>query len=143
MAKSAAMNALQQAVKPTPTAALSRLLSDSALWRAALGACGVPLMVVEALTPARPVAYVNAAFERLLGYRSGEAIGQALASLMFRGDEALVHRLLAQSSSRCEITAWAKDGSMRRLELVPGAVRSPEGRVTHWVLAFSEALRQA
>lgn len=132
------MTVLNRAARPEPAPALSRLLSDSALSRAALGACGFPLLMLDAAVPARPVIYANAAFEGCFGYRPAEATGRTLASLVFRGDEALVHRLLAESASRWELKAWAKDGSERHVELALGAVRSAEGRLTHWVLSFSD-----
>ena len=74
--------------RPEAAPALFRLLSDSALSRAALG---------------RP-----------------------LAALLFRGDDALVHRLLAESVSRWELKAWAKDRTAKQVELALGAVRSAE-----------------
>lgn len=118
--------------------ALFRLLSDSALSRAALGACGLPLAIVDAAAPARLVTYANPAFEGFFGYRPAEALGRPLAALLFKGDDALVHRLLAESTSRWELKAWGKDGKPRHVELTLGAVRSAEGRLTHWVAAFAD-----
>lgn len=118
--------------------ALFRLLSDSALSRAALGACGMPLAIVDAAAPARLVTYANPAFEGFFGYRPAEVLGRPLAALLFKGDDALVHRLLAESNSRWELKAWGKDGKARQVELALGAVRSAEGRLTHWVVAFSD-----
>jgi PAS domain S-box-containing protein len=132
------MTVLHRAARPDPSAALHRLLSDSAVWRAAIGACGFPLAILDAAAPARPVTYVNGAFEGLFGYRPGEALGRPLAALVLRGDDALVHRLLAESVSRWQLKAWAKDGTARHVELALGAVRSAEGRLTHWVVAFSD-----
>lgn len=132
------MTALHRAARPDPSAALHRLLSDSAVWRAALGACAFPLAVLDATTPLRPVTYLNGAFEGYFGYRSAEALGRPLSALIFRGDDALVHRLLAESASRRELRAWGKDGGARHVELAPGAVRSAEGHLTHWVVAFSD-----
>jgi len=123
---------------PENAPALSRLLSDSALSRAALGACGFPLAMLDARASARPVTYVNAAFEGFFGYEAGEALGRALAALLFQGDEPLVHRLLAESSSRWKLRAWAKDGAVRHVEITLGAVHSAEGELTHWVVAFAD-----
>jgi len=123
---------------PENAPALSRLLSDSALSRAALGACGFPLAMLDARASARPVTYVNAAFEGFFGYGAGEALGRALAALLFQGDEPLVHRLLAESSSRWKLRAWAKDGAVRHVEITLGAVHSADGELTHWVLAFAD-----
>jgi PAS domain S-box-containing protein len=123
---------------PENAPALSRLLSDSALSRAALGACGFPLAMLDARASARPVTYVNAAFEGFFGYGAGEALGRALAALLFQGDEPLVHRLLAESSSRWKLRAWGKDGAVRHVEITLGAVHSADGELTHWVVAFAD-----
>ena len=132
------MTALHRAARPDPSAALHRLLSDSAVWRAALGACAFPLAVLDATTPVRPITYVNGAFEGYFGYRSAEALGRPLSALLFRGDDALVHRLLAESASLWELRAWGKDGNARHVELALGAVRSVDGKLTHWILSFSD-----
>ncbi len=124
--------------KPDVTAALTRLLSDSALWRAALGACATPVAIVDASTPQRAVTYVNPAFESYFGYRRGEAHGQPLAGVLFRGDEPLVHRLLAAPGSRWQLKSWTKADTLKHVDLALGAVRNPEGRVTYWVLSFSD-----
>ena len=106
--------------------------------RAALGACGFPIAILDAAAPARPVTYVNAAFEAFFGCRADEAVGRGLGALIFRGDDAVVHRMLAESNPRRSIKAWAKDGAARPVELTISAVRSAEGAITHWVLAFSD-----
>lgn len=118
--------------------ALYRLLSDSALSRAALGACGLPLAILDARIASRPLSYVNAAFEGFFGYRAGDALGRTLAALLFRGDEPLVHRLLAESTSRWKLRAWGKDGAVRHVEITFGAVHSADGQLTHWVVAFAD-----
>jgi hypothetical protein len=33
---------------------------------------------------------------------------------------------------------WGKDGGVRYVELALGAIRSAEGRITHWVLGFHD-----
>jgi PAS domain S-box-containing protein len=139
MAKTASMTALAKLIEPDPAPALSRLLSESALAHAALGACAFPLVILDAAQVSRPVSFVNPAFERFFGYRKTESLGHSLAALVLRGDEPLLHRLLAESAaSRWQLRAWARDGALRYVELAVGAVRSPEGRVTHWVLGFSD-----
>jgi len=130
--------AQQRFVKPEPAPALYRLLSDSALSRAALGACGFPLAMLDARIGSRPVTYVNSAFEGFFGYRAGEALGRPLAALLFHGDEPLVHRLLAESSSRWKLRAWGKDGAVRHVEISFGAVHGADGQLTHWVVAFAD-----
>ena len=131
--------ALPKRLEKTETApALYRLLTDSALSRAALGACGLPLAMLDARTGSRPLTYVNAAFEGFFGYRSAEALGRPLAALLFHGDEPLVQRLLAESSSRWKLKACGKDGAARHVEISFGAVHSADGQLTHWVVAFAD-----
>jgi PAS domain S-box-containing protein len=136
MAKEA-MRALKQVESPDATPALTRLLSESALYRAALGACGFPVVILDAADPARPALYVNPAFEEFFGRSPEESLGCPLAHLVLRGDEPLAHRLLAGSRSHWQINVWTKDGTARRVETTIGAVRGPDGRVSHWVAAFA------
>ena len=60
------MHALKQVPSNDSTPALSRLLSESALYRAALEACGFPVAILDAAHPDRPVRYVNSAFARFM-----------------------------------------------------------------------------
>ena len=106
--------------------------------RSALGACGFPIAIVDDSTTSRPVTYVNRAFEDFFGCRAGEALGRSLGALVFRGDEALVHRLLAEQSPRRTLKAWAKDGTPRPVEMTVAAVRAKDGSISHWVAAFSD-----
>jgi PAS domain S-box-containing protein len=120
------------------TPALARLLGECAMARGALGACGFPIAILDATAPQRPLMYVNAAFEAFFGCRAEDALGRGLGATVFRGDEALVHRMLAESTPRRTGKAWAKDGTPRPVELTISALRSAEGSITHWVLAFSD-----
>jgi PAS domain S-box-containing protein len=122
--------------RPQAAPALFRLLSDSALSRAALNACGVPLALLDA--DKRAVAYVNAAFTAYFGFGEGEALGKPIAALLLRGDEALAQRVLADCPSAWPLTAWRKDGAALQLQLALSGVRSIDGRLTHWVLTFSD-----
>lgn len=120
---------------------LEKLLADSALARAALRTCGFPLAIIDAAVPGRPVTYANPAFEEFFGLKAGEATGLPLAALIFRGDEAKLYRLLAQGPAYRELETWSKDGSVRPVEMTLGAVRNPEGRLTHWVVGFADLQR--
>ena len=132
------MASVMKPAKPEAAPALYRLLTDSALSRAALGACGVPLAILDARIPARSLTYVNPAFESFFGYRAGDALGHPLAKLLFHNDEPLVHRLLAEPSSRWKLRAWGKDGAVRHVDVSLGTVHSAAGELTHWVVAFSD-----
>src|SRR5260370_857527 len=83
---------------------------------------------------AKPLAFpdVNAAFEAFSRSRESEALGRSPAALLFRGDETLVQRLLAESPRRWELTAWTKDGDLRHVEVALSPLRSADGRLTHW-----------
>jgi PAS domain S-box-containing protein len=118
--------------------ALSRLLADAAVARSALGACPAPIAILDAAVPSRPVTYVNAAFEEAFGIGASDAVGRPLGALILRGDEALLHRMLAESTFERPIKAWAKDGTPRPAHLALGALRDREGRVTHWVASFAD-----
>ena len=120
---------------------LEKLLADSALARAALRTCGFPLAIVDATAAGRPVVYANPAFDRFFGLRAGEAAGQPFASLVFRGDEAALNRLLAQAPSHRDLQVGSKDGRTHNVELTLGAVRNAEGRVTHWTVGFADLER--
>jgi PAS domain S-box-containing protein len=118
--------------------ALYRLLAESALSRAALGCCGIPLAMLDADAKGRPVTYVNAAFEAFFGYRETEALGRSLAALVLHNDEPLVQRLLNDPPKRWEISAWGKDGEPRHVEVALAGLRDADGRLTHWVVVFSD-----
>ena len=120
---------------------LEKLLADSALAHAALRSCGFSLAIIDAAQPGRPVVYANPAFEQFFGLRPGEAAGLPFALLIFRGDEAKLYRLLAQGTAYRELETWSKDGSVRHVEMTLGAVRNPEGRLTHWVAGFADLER--
>jgi PAS domain S-box-containing protein len=120
---------------------LEKLLADSALARAALRTCGFPLALVDATAPGRPVTYANPAFEKFFGLRPGESAGLPLALLAFRGDEAMLYRLLAQQPARRELQVWSKDGHASQVEMSLGAVRDAEGRLTHWMVGFADLER--
>lgn len=117
---------------------LSRLLAEAAMARAALGSCPSPIAILDAASPSRAVVYVNDAFDEMFGIRAQEATGKALGALVFRGDEALVHRMLAESAFSKPVRAWSKDGTPRPVNLSLGALRDRDGRVTHWVASFAD-----
>lgn len=118
--------------------ALFRLLSESALSRAALEACAFPLALLDATQPARPLTYVNAAFVRYFGWSEADALGRSPAKLLLRGDEAALQKLLADPGTRWHLSTCGKDGEERQVELALGAVRSVDGKLTHWVLSFAD-----
>ena len=132
------MAVLNRIQRPEAAPALARLLTESALSRAALGACGIPVAMLDATLPTRPVTYVNPAFAAYFGWREADAISRPLAALLFRGDDSALQALFADPALRCEVKTWAKDGALKHVELALGAVRSAEGKLTRWVISFAD-----
>lgn len=125
--------------RPEAAPALARLLSESALSRAALGACGIPVAMLDAAVPARPVTYVNSAFAAYFGWREADAIGRSLGALLFRNEEAALQGLFADPVvARRELKAWTKDGTSRHVEITVGGVRDADGKLSRWVVSFSD-----
>src|SRR5262245_27900637 len=97
--------------RPAPAApALAKLLSDSALSRAALAACGFPVALADATAKGRPLSYVNSAFENFFGYRPDEAIGRPTITLLFPEDESAAS-MFNEAPARVQMRARRKDGS--------------------------------
>jgi PAS domain S-box-containing protein len=118
--------------------ALFRLLADSALSRAALASCSAAVAIVDAQDARWPIAYVNPAFEDLFGHRDCEVSGQALEPLIFERESGLQDRLLDAVRAPHEICAIHKNGKRFDVELVLGPVYDSTGRLTHWVMTFSD-----
>lgn len=123
--------------KPQPAPALARLLSDSALSRAALAACGFPVALADASAKGRPLSYANPAFEQFFGYRADEVQGRPAITLLFPQDESAAS-MFEQAPARMQMRARRKDGSSAAVDLTIGMVHAADGRLTHWVLAFAD-----
>ena len=128
---------LPNSARSVPTPALARLLSDSALSRAALAACGFPIVLVDASAKGRPLTYVNPAFEAFFGYRADEALGRPVITLLFPEDEAAAG-MFNEAPTRLLMRGRRKDGAPAEVELSIGMVHGVDGRLTHWVLAFAD-----
>ena len=122
---------------PQPAPALARLLSDSALSRAALAACGFPVALADAAAKGRPLTYVNPAFESFFGYRADEALGRPAITLLFPEAEGAAD-MFNKAPARLQTRARRKDGVTADVELSIGMVHGVDGRLTHWVLAFAD-----
>ena len=117
--------------------ALARLLSDSALSRAALAACGFPVALADAGAKGRPFTYVNLAFETFFGYRADEVLGRPSITLLFPESEGAAN-MFNEAPARLQMRARCKDGTAAQVELSIGMVHGVDGRLTHWVLAFAD-----
>jgi len=127
----------QGSPRPEIAPALFRLLAESALSRAALDACGMPVILVDAAVQPEPVSYVNRAFETFFGYRAAESLGRPAKGLLF-ADARPAERLFREPDARNVLRARRKDGSEVDVEVAVSALRGVDGRVTHWVLAFAD-----
>lgn len=123
--------------RPEVAPALYRLLAEASLSRAALDACGLPVALLDGAASGQPVSYVNHAFESFFGYRAAEALGRPLGTLL-AGDAGAAERLLKETTGRLPLCARRKDGSHAHVDVAVSSVRGSDGRVTHWVLAFSD-----
>lgn len=119
--------------------ALYRLLSDSALNRAALDVCAAPVAIIDAAADGLPVIYANPACEALFGHKRGESLGTSARALLV-GDAEALRDWLPWGGDRARIAMQSrrKDGGALSLEAVAGDVRNVRGERTHWVLTFSE-----
>ena len=117
--------------------ALAQLLSDSALSRAALAACGFPLALADATAKGRPITYVNSSFETFFGYRGDEVLGRPVITLLFPEADGAAS-MFNEAPVRLQMRARRKDASTADVELSIGMVHGVEGRLTHWVLAFAD-----
>ena len=118
--------------------ALFRLLSDSAMSRAALASCGAAVAIVDAQNASWPITYLNPVFERLFGHRNVDVEGQALVSLIFKRDSLAQDQLLASVRAPRDICAVHRNGTLVNVGAVLGPVNDSGGRLTHWVLTFTD-----
>jgi len=123
--------------------ALFRLLADSVLSRAALASCGAAVAIVDAQDARCPIAYLNPAFERLFGYRECEVRGQDVFSLIVDRQADLQDRLREAVRAPQELCARHKNGRPLDVEVVLGPVHDSGGRLTHWVVTFSDCSERA
>lgn len=119
--------------------ALYRLLSDSALNRAALDVCAAPVAIIDATATAHPVVYANPAFEALLGYAASEVLGRPARALLVSEAETLLDWLpWGGELARVEFISHRRDGAPLRIEGVAGDIRGTRGERTHWVLTLTD-----
>lgn len=95
------------------------------------------MAILDGTASGQPVSYVNHAFESFFGYRAAEALGRPLGALL-AADAGAGERLLRDSGGRMPLRARRKDGSHAYVNVAVGSVRGSDGRVTHWVLAFTD-----
>jgi diguanylate cyclase (GGDEF)-like protein/PAS domain S-box-containing protein len=104
--------------------------------RGVLDAAPEGIVVCEAGEADQPVAYANAAFQRLTGYGSDELIGQDLRRLQGsdreqEGRTQLREAITRGQSCRALMRNYRKDGSQFWNEVVIQPMRGGDGAVTH------------
>lgn len=128
--------------------ALFRLLSDSALYRAAMSASRVPLALLDAVHAGAPFVFVNPAFERLSGYAERDALGRPVSlALVASGKEASLGTLLALTGNtstpnaglRIACCVRRRDASERAVLAAFDPVRDNLGRISHWIVVLDDA----
>ena len=134
------LNAHNRPAREHAAPALFRLLTESALYRAAFSACGVALGIVDARAPRPQLVQVNRAFERLFGLHGSEACRHSVAALLLNGDVALERRLFTDSAARDWVMIERREGSVT-VEITIDPLRDTAGQLTHWTVSCA-ALRE-
>jgi diguanylate cyclase (GGDEF)-like protein/PAS domain S-box-containing protein len=99
--------------------------------------------VINVETTARPIEYVNPAFERITGYTAAETLGRN--SMFLVGDDTEQPGLLAIRSALVEhrvghgtLRLYSRKGEMSWTEVHVSPVRNPDGGVTHCVCVLHD-----
>ncbi|MBK8025267.1 MAG: PAS domain S-box protein [Chloroflexi bacterium] len=96
------------------------------------------MMLVDVHQPDMPIAYVNAAFERLTGYTFAEVVGRNPRFLQGEDrdqDGVQVIRQALEKAEPCTVVLrnYRKDGSLFWNEAHLAPIRDPQGQVSHYV----------
>lgn len=113
----------------------------------ALDGAQQPLLIVHAKKTGCPVAYVNPAFELLVGYDSGELVGRPLNKLIVNG-EMPKDAATGGDSSLCNPQqlrqCWRlKAGGSRDIDLNVSSLYDQPGRPSYWLLGVVPAVTEA
>jgi diguanylate cyclase (GGDEF)-like protein/PAS domain S-box-containing protein len=108
------------------------------LWERAIDSSVNAILITDATQPNNPLIYTNPAFERITGYRQGEALGRNCNFLQNEDHdqpdiEELRQAIREQCEGRAVLRNYRKDGSMFWNELLIAPVRDESGKVTHFV----------
>ncbi|MBU3759891.1 MAG: PAS domain-containing protein [Candidatus Omnitrophica bacterium] len=112
--------------------------TDLKLLYRALDAASCAIVVADALDPAFPLIYVNAAFEQITGYSPKETLGRNCRFLQGtdKMQEGLVRLRKALAKHQgCEVILknYRKDGTLFWNELRISPVTDARGRLTHYI----------
>jgi diguanylate cyclase (GGDEF)-like protein/PAS domain S-box-containing protein len=101
------------------------------------------VLVCDATAAARPITYVNGAFERLLGRTRDELLGQDPTVLVAEAAAPEAQRELARAlrdevAHEATLTLRRRDGSMLRAEMKLTPVRGEDGALTDWIAVVDD-----
>ena len=121
-----------------------RTEAEARLLQQAIASANVGIVVANTHEPMLPITLCNAAFERMTGYSSTEAMGQSAWFLEGRDTDPLASgevRRAIQEQRDCQVSllAYRKDGSTFWDDLALSAVRNSVGEVTHFLFFHSDA----
>jgi two-component system cell cycle sensor histidine kinase/response regulator CckA len=112
--------------------------AEARLLQQAIGSANVGIVVANTHEPLLPITMCNAAFERMTGYSSEEALGQSAWFLEGRETDAnssAMIRTALQEQRECQVglLVYRKDGSTFWDDLALSPVRNLVGDVTHFL----------
>ncbi|MCW2984300.1 MAG: hypothetical protein JWR63_1870 [Conexibacter sp.] len=101
------------------------------------------VLVCDAVAAARPITFVNTAFERLFGRTRDELLGQDPSLLVGETTGPETRRALAQAlrdgvAHEATITLRRRDGSAFRAEMRITPVRAADGALTDWIAVVDD-----
>ncbi|WP_342114935.1 EAL domain-containing protein [Pseudoduganella sp. OTU4001] len=101
------------------------------------------IMIANLVQPGYPIEYVNAAFGRITGYDTKEAIGQPVNFLTRAEDrqgglQSLREALLQGREGHAVLRSYRKDGSQFWNEVYLSPVREADGPPQHFIAIFSD-----
>jgi diguanylate cyclase (GGDEF)-like protein/PAS domain S-box-containing protein len=105
----------------------------------ALDSAQQALVIIDAKKTGYPVAYVNPAFELLVGFDAGDLIGRPLKKLIVNGemprDSTAGSGDAAMNGTQRIRQSWqVKDGGSREIDLHVSPLYDQPGRPTYWLL---------
>lgn len=111
---------------------------DLSLIATAVEATRMSFIITDHTVPDDPIIFCNAAFERLTGYAREEILGRNCRFLQGNdreqpGLEVLLHAVRQGKDCTLALRNYHKDGRAFDNELVLSPVRSPDGRITHFI----------
>jgi len=118
-----------------------------ALYRRAMEASSVGMLIADATAPGLPLIYVNPAFERITGYASSEILGRNCRFLhgTHRDQPGLVEiraAIAEEREGKALLQNYRKDGKPFWNELVITPVHDGNGKLTHFIGISQDASQQ-